>query len=237
MTQELDILVATSATVAFLHTLFGPDHYLPFIAMGKARRWSMIRTSLITFLAGIGHVLGSVVLGMIGVAAGLGIQKVTQVESVRGSLAGWLFIAFGLVYMVWGLRRAWKNKPHSHGHFHVDGTEHTHEHSHHDGHAHVHDTEEKKNITPWVLFVIFVLGPCEPLIPIVMYPAAKGNWSELIITVLVFGVVTIITMLALVLGTLFGLNLMPLGKMERYMHALAGGTILFSGISIVFLGW
>ncbi len=237
MTQEMDILIVTSATVAFLHTLFGPDHYLPFIAMGKARRWSMIRTSLITLLAGIGHVLGSVVLGMIGVAAGLGIQKVTQVESVRGSLAGWFFIAFGLVYMVWGLRRAWKNKPHSHGHFHVDGTEHTHEHSHHDGHAHVHDTEEKKNITPWVLFVIFVLGPCEPLIPIVMYPAAKGNWSELVITVLVFGVVTIITMLALVLGTLFGLNLMPLGKMERYMHALAGGTILFSGISIVFLGW
>ncbi len=237
MTQELDILIATSATVAFLHTLFGPDHYLPFIAMGKARRWSMVRTSLITLLAGTGHVLGSVVLGMIGVAAGLGIQKVTQVESVRGSLAGWLFIAFGLVYMVWGLRRAWKNKPHSHRHFHLDGTEHTHEHNHHDGHAHVHDAEEKKNITPWVLFVIFVLGPCEPLIPIVMYPAAKGNWSELIITVLVFGVVTIITMLALVLGTLFGLNLMPLGKMERYMHALAGGTILFSGISIVFLGW
>lgn len=237
MTQELDILIATSATVAFLHTLFGPDHYLPFIAMGKARRWSMVRTSLITLLAGTGHVLGSVVLGMIGVAAGLGIQKVTRVESVRGSLAGWLFIAFGLVYMVWGLRRAWKNKPHSHRHFHLDGTEHTHEHNHHDGHAHVHDAEEKKNITPWVLFVIFVLGPCEPLIPIVMYPAAKGNWSELIITVLVFGVVTIITMLALVLGTLFGLNLMPLGKMERYMHALAGGTILFSGISIVFLGW
>jgi len=237
VTQELDILIATSATVAFLHTLFGPDHYLPFIAMGKARRWSMVRTSLITLLAGTGHVLGSVVLGMIGVAAGLGIQKVTRVESVRGSLAGWLFIAFGLVYMVWGLRRAWKNKPHSHRHFHLDGTEHTHEHNHHDGHAHVHDAEEKKNITPWVLFVIFVLGPCEPLIPIVMYPAAKGNWSELIITVLVFGVVTIITMLALVLGTLFGLNLMPLGKMERYMHALAGGTILFSGISIVFLGW
>ncbi len=237
MTKELDILIATSATVAFLHTLFGPDHYLPFIAMGRARRWSMVRTTLITFIAGVGHVLGSVVLGMIGVAAGLGIQKVTQVETVRGSLAGWLFIAFGLVYMVWGLRRAWLNKPHSHPHFHVDGTEHVHEHTHSDGHLHVHDSEEKKNITPWVLFVIFVLGPCEPLIPIVMYPAAKGEWGELLITVLIFGVVTIITMLALVLGTLFGLNLMPLGKMERYMHALAGGAILFSGLSIVFLGW
>ena len=237
MTKELDILIATSATVAFLHTLFGPDHYLPFIAMGKARRWSMVRTSIITFIAGIGHVLGSVVLGMIGVAAGLGIQKVTQVDEVRGSLAGWLFIAFGLVYMVWGIRRAWLNKPHSHKHFHSDGTGHVHVHTHDGEHAHIHEEEEKANITPWVLFVIFVLGPCEPLIPIVMYPAAQGHWGELLITVLVFGVVTIVTMMGLVLGTLFGLNLMPLGKMERYMHALAGGAILFSGASIVFLGW
>ncbi len=236
MTQELDILVATSATVAFLHTLFGPDHYLPFIAMGKARRWSMFRTSAITVVAGVGHVLGSVVLGMLGVLAGLGIQKVTRVDEVRGSLAGWLFIVFGLVYLVWGIRRAWRNKPHRHLHFHLDGTGHDHLHTHDGDHIHVHD-EEKKNITPWVLFVIFVLGPCEPLIPIVMYPAARGEWGELLITVLVFSVVTIATMLALVLGTLFGLNLMPLGKMERYMHALAGGAILFSGISIVFLGW
>ncbi|MCD6200843.1 MAG: sulfite exporter TauE/SafE family protein [Bacteroidales bacterium] len=237
MTKEMDILVATAATVAFLHTLFGPDHYLPFIAMGKARRWSMMKTSLITILGGTGHVLGSVVLGMIGVVAGIGIQKVTQVESVRGSLAGWLFIAFGLVYMVWGIRRAWMNKPHTHLHSHAGGLQHEHSHTHHDNHAHVHDREEKKNITPWILFTIFVLGPCEPLIPIVMYPAARGDYSELFITVLIFAVVTILTMLALVLGTLFGLNLMPLGKMERYMHALAGGTILFSGMSIVFLGW
>ena len=204
--------------------------------MGKARRWSMLRTSVVTLIAGTGHVLGSVVLGMIGVAAGLGIQKVSQVETVRGDLAGWLFMAFGLVYMVWGLRRAWLNKPHSHPHFHLDGTSHDHVHIHKGEHLHLHEGE-KKNITPWVLFVIFVLGPCEPLIPIVMYPAARGDWGELLVTVLVFSVVTILTMLALVLGTLFGLNLMPLGKMERYMHALAGGTILFSGASIVFLGW
>lgn len=236
MTKELDILIATSVTVAFLHTLFGPDHYLPFIAMGKARKWSMLKTSVITILGGTGHVLGSVVIGLIGVAAGFGIQKVTQVESLRGSLAGWLFIAFGLVYMVWGIRKAILKKPHTHIHFHVDGTKHEHVHTHHDQHIHIHDQEKKRNITPWVLFTIFILGPCEPLIPIVMYPAARQNYGELLITVLVFGTITILTMLALVLGTLFGLNLMPLGRMERYIHALAGGTILLSGMSIVFLG-
>ncbi len=237
MTKELDILIPTAATVAFLHTLFGPDHYLPFIAMGKARRWSMGKTSLITVLGGTGHVLGSVVLGLLGVAAGIGIQKVTQVETMRGSIAGWLFMTFGLVYMVWGIRRAYLNKPHTHAHLHADGSIHDHIHSHNEEHVHVHDKQEKKNITPWILFTIFVLGPCEPLIPIVMYPAARGNYHDLLITVLIFGIITILTMLTMVLGTLFGLNLMPLGKMERYVHALAGGTILLSGMSIVFLGW
>ena len=197
----------------------------------------MGKTSLITVLGGTGHVLGSVVLGLLGVAAGIGIQKVTQVETMRGSIAGWLFMTFGLVYMVWGIRRAYLNKPHTHAHLHADGSIHDHIHSHNEEHVHVHDKQEKKNITPWILFTIFVLGPCEPLIPIVMYPAARGNYHDLLITVLIFGIITILTMLTMVLGTLFGLNLMPLGKMERYVHALAGGTILLSGMSIVFLGW
>jgi len=28
----------------------------------------------------------------------------------------------------------------------------------------------------WALFLIFVFGPCEPLIPLIMYPAAKLNF-------------------------------------------------------------
>ncbi len=49
---------------------------------------------------------------------------------------------------------------------------HAHEHTHDGEHAHVHESESS-SITPWVLFVIFVLGPCEPLIPLLMFPAAS----------------------------------------------------------------
>jgi len=237
MNGESGIIIGTAATVAFLHTLLGPDHYLPFIVMGKARRWNYYKTSLITAGAGLAHVLSSVVLGLIGVALGFGIQKVTHVDTVRGSIAAWLFIGFGLAYMVWGIRYAWRNRPHTHVHLHPDGTKHEHTHRHTTGHVHVHDMPDKKNLTPWILFTIFILGPCEPLIPIVMYPAAKGNYSELIMTVIVFGVITIVSMLGLVLGTLFGLNFLPLGKLERYSHALAGFAILLSGAGIQFLSW
>ena len=91
-------------------------------------------------------------------------------------------------------------------------------------------------MTPWILFLIFVLGPCEPLIPILMYPAAKINISGLILVTSVFAVTTILTMLAIVLISFRGINLIPLGKAERYTHLVAGAMILFSGIGIQFLG-
>jgi len=154
---------------------------------------------------------------------------------VRGSIAGWLFIAFGLVYFIWGLRRAYRNKPHKHIHVHENGTYHTHEHVHQENHVHVHDNH-KKNLTPWVLFVIFILGPCEPLIPILMYPAAQNSMSGLVLISIVFGLVTILTMLSIVLVSTFGISFLPLGKLERFTHAIAGAIILLSGIGIQFLG-
>lgn len=236
MSQEMLILLSTAAFIGFFHTLLGPDHYLPFIVMGKARKWSMVKTSWITVLCGMGHVASSVLLGFIGIALGLAVTKLVAVESFRGNLAAWALIAFGLVYFVWGMRRAGKNKTHEHFHFHADGHIHIHKHVHTEEHAHVHEMENKGNITPWVLFTIFVLGPCEPLIPVIMYPAVKENVGGLLLVTLVFGAVTISTMLGVVIASTWGINRLPLKKVERFTHALAGGSICLCGLAIRFLG-
>ena len=44
MESDLGILALTAATIGFVHTVTGPDHYLPFIVIGRARRWSLGRT-------------------------------------------------------------------------------------------------------------------------------------------------------------------------------------------------
>ncbi|MCD4679743.1 MAG: sulfite exporter TauE/SafE family protein [Bacteroidales bacterium] len=235
MNQELVILLIAAASIGFFHTLFGPDHYLPFIVMSKARKWSMFKTAWLTVLCGLGHVGSSIVLGIIGVAFGLGISNIEIFESFRGNIAAWLFIAFGLGYMIWGIKRAIRNKPHTHIHVHSNGSEHVHEHIHGEEHLHVHK-EGKKNLTPWILFTIFVFGPCEPLIPILMYPAAKSSMMGMLMVTIVFSVVTILTMLSVVLISSYGIKFIPLGKMEKYSHAIAGATILLSGIGIQFLG-
>jgi nickel/cobalt exporter len=236
MTAEMNALIIAAASIGFFHTLFGPDHYLPFIMISWARKWSTFKTSLITFLCGLGHIGSSVVLGLIGVALGMAVNKLEIIESFRGNIAAWLLIAFGLAYLAWGLRRAFRSKEHTHNHTHGRADSHSHTHSHFRGHIHVHDENDALSITPWVLFAIFIFGPCEPLIPLVMYPAAKNSYLGLILVTSVFGTVTIATMLGLVLFSRAGVNFIPLAGAQRFSHAIAGATILLCGLAIQFLG-
>ena len=236
MTQELTILAATAASIGLLHTLFGPDHYLPFIAMSSARKWSLRRTLGITTLCGIGHVSGSLILGAVGIGLGWAVGGLEWFEGVRGGVAAWLLLGFGLAYTAWGLRRAIRNRPHTHWHGHTDGTLHEHTHIHAQDHAHAHSAPAEQgvasSVTPWVLFTIFIFGPCEALIPILMYPAAEGSWWGVALVALVFGIVTVATMLAIVTIGHLGLARLPLSGLERYSHALAGLALVACGLAI-----
>jgi len=223
MNQEISVLFLTAAVLGFIHTILGPDHYIPFIVMSKAGKWSKIKTVWITILSGIGHVLSSVVLGFIGIGFGIALHEVVAIESSRGEIASWLMIAFGLVYFVWGMRRAIKKKKHYH--FHSDSASHNHDKPH-----------QMVNLTPWIIFTIFVFGPCEVLIPLLMYPAAQQSITGLVLVTLVFGTTTISTMLTIVLLGSYGIEFIRLGRIERYSHALAGLFIFLSGSAIQFLG-
>ncbi|MGR3173146.1 MAG: sulfite exporter TauE/SafE family protein [Candidatus Scalindua sp.] len=234
--HELTVITITAASIGLFHTLLGPDHYLPFIVMARARKWSLAKTTCITALCGAGHVLSSIILGIIGIALGVSINKLGAIELFRGGLAAWLLIAFGAGYFVWGVFRARKRRPHVHWHAHGDASMPIHKHTHSKEHLHLHKGEKAKNLTPWILFTIFVFGPCEPLIPLLIYPAAKSSTFGLVLVAGVFGVVTIATMLGIVILLSLGANLLPMGKLERYTHALAGATICLCGIAIRFLG-
>ena len=233
MVSDLNILLVTAASVGFVHTVAGPDHYLPFVVISKARQWSLAKTSLITLLCGIGHVGSSIVLGGLGIALGVMLSKIEGIESYRGNLAAWAFVLFGLGYMIWGIYRALKNKPHKHVHYHAGTSAHEHEHIHENNHDHLHKKEKIINLTPWVLIIIFVLGPCEVLIPMLMYPAAKHGTMGIVLVSAVFAIATISTMIVIVLLLTAGFNKIPFGKLERYTHAIAGATILLSGIAIL----
>ncbi len=233
--HTIGLLSATAALLGLVHTLTGPDHYLPFIAMSRAQCWSLSKTMVITLVCGVGHVVGSVILGSVGIAAGLAIGGLQDVESGRGSVAGWLLLGFGVAYTAWGIRRAIRQRPHTHLHVHGDGTMHVHRHTHVSEHAHVHAEQAGAgSITPWVLFTIFVFGPCEPLIPLLMYPAAELSLGGVMVVTLVFATVTLTTMATVVAVGYLGLVRLSLPWLARYSHASAGVALAACGGAIQF---
>jgi len=236
MESTLFLLLVSAASIGLFHTLLGPDHFIPFILLAKSRDWSTTKTMWITFICGLGHVGSSILLGLLGVFFGWSLYNIEIFESSRGNIAAWLLIIFGAIYFIWGLFRAYKNKSHSHWHRHMGDIVHKHHHDHAGEHKHIHETSRSKNITPWILFIIFIFGPCEPLIPVLLYPASEGSIFGLGMVILVFSITTITTMMGVVYFSTKGLKFVSLGKYEKFSHALAGALIMLSGIGVQFLG-
>lgn len=239
-TPESLALCLTAVTVGAVHTLLGPDHYVPFVAMSRAGDWPLGRTLRVTAACGLAHVAGSVAIGLVGLALGLAVMRLETLESFRGNVAAWLMIGFGLASMTWGLVRAARSHaPHEHVHVHADGTVHSHVHTHDMAHLHVHRPQAEARAaaagpvwSPWLLFLVFAFGPCEPLIPLLMYPAAKASWGAVAAVALAFAVATITTMCTAVAVLRAGMSFLPTRNLQRYGHALAGAAILACGVLI-----
>ena len=225
-------VLAAAGGVAFLHTILGPDHYLPFIVLARARSWSTTKTLVVTAICGLGHVASSVALGGLGVVFGVAVARIEGVEGGRGDLAAWALVAFGLAYALWGIRHALRSSKGIETHLHHG---HVHLHTHGDA-DHDHTNGMGSNLTFWALFLIFVLGPCEPLIPLFVLPASRGDWGLAAATAAVFTAVTLVTMVGLTAVAIKGAKQLRLGRLERWSHTLAGSVIAASGLAILFLG-
>lgn len=242
--HALTYLIGLAAFTGVAHTLMGPDHYVPFIALARAGAWSLLRTVVVTALCGVGHVLGSVLLGTVGIAVGAALGALETFEAIRGDVAAWLLLGFGLVYTGWGIRRGMLAAPHDHWHIHKGGLVHRHGHDHEgaidrrshmevDDHTHMHTVKARRAaMTTWTLFVVFVFGPCEVLIPQLMVPAAQHNWWSVFLVVLVFGIATVGTMTLVVIAGYLGLKGLSQGLLERYAHATAGLALVACGLAI-----
>ena len=224
--------LAGVALVAMLHAALGPDHYLPFVMLARARRWSLQRTLVVTGACGLGHVMSSLLLGGLGLALGSAVGTLEQIEGQRGELAAWALVAFGFAYALLGVRHAWRRRKglELHGH-----TGHVHLHAGGD-HRHAHAGKLRHERTFWALFIVFLLGPCEPLIPFFVVPASQDRLGLALLMGLVFCLTTLGTMLVMVAAATKGVERLRLGALERWSHALAGTVLVGSGGAMLMLG-
>ena len=213
------LIALTAAAVGALHSV-APDHWVPFAALARARRWPLAHTARITILCGLGHVTVSAILGVVALITGL---KAVHAIGIRlEEHATLLLMAFGIVYMTWGLRRSFRRDPlavmHHRHHRHAPG---------HNDHDH--------GLTEWSLFTLFSFDPCVAVIPMIV-AASAGGWAAVGGVVLVYEAATIAAMIALVGVAVAGVRTMRFAFLDRYGDALAGGLILTTGGVLAVLG-
>lgn len=226
-------MVSAAAFIGFSHTILGADHYLPFVTLARAQNWSWRRTLLTVSICGVAHVAGSMLLASLGLFAGVFMGKWEMIDGVRGDWAAWSLVVLGLAYCLWGVRQALKHRSGFEAHAH-DGHVHIHCQG---GDSHEHSSANKRSaFSFWMLLLVFILGPCEPLIPLFVLPASRGRWDIALVTLGAFAITTVLTMLAATCMGLVGISKLPLGALEKWVHAMAGAAIATSGAAVITLG-
>lgn len=229
----IQTLLWAALSIGFLHTIVGVDHYLPFVAIGKARGWSLSKTLLLTFVCGLGHILSSVILGVFGILMGIALGRLTWLESIRGSFAAWLLITFGFIYALCSLFRTLQGKHHTHLPSPLEIPDPTHQAT---PASRDKEQHQANKLTRWTLFLIFVFGPCEALIPLLMVPAySHDGWVVFYVAVL-FGLATLTTMFLAVSVGYMGLKFFSFRALHHHGDTIAGLAIASSGLAIQFFG-
>ena len=197
MSSEL-LLAACSAGV--IHTLAGPDHYLPLITAARAGSWSDRRTLVTTALCGLLHCASAFALLAVGVACTGGIATLADGETARSAMTSWILIATGAALLVMALRQ---------------------------------HTRTLGAGLAWPFYLVFVLGPCEWMLPAGAAAWAEGGFVNALVVCALFAVATLLTMLVAVWVGGRGLARLPLHN-QRAAMGLAGATTLGCGVAMTF---
>lgn len=207
---DLLTLTFAAAGMGALHTALGPDHYLPFVLMEKASAISRQRLFWLVAFCGLLHCGSTVVLAAFAVWAGRAATDFEVLQGVRGDIAAWAFVAFGVLLVLRGLRR----RPR-------------------DGGSMMH-LRPKAGRWRWALLLIFVLGPCEWLIPAALVAAADHGPGAVAPICIAFSLATMATMVVCVAILAGSLRFVPRAWLDRHAMVLMGLVTAGGGGAILF---
>ncbi len=113
MSSNTPALLAAAAGVGLGHAIL-PDHWVPLAVLGRTRRYPLSRVARLSGLAGIAHVLVSVILGAIIIVIGL--QFRSSIQSAQDTIIGWILIATGIGFAALELTGHGHHHDHDHDH-------------------------------------------------------------------------------------------------------------------------
>jgi len=201
-------VIAGTFLLAIVHALI-PNHWLPLVAVARAEQWKPKEVTLITFLAALAHVAGTVALGIVLGVIGKELQE--EYGRVIYLASSVLLIAFGLIYFT-------VNLPHHH----------------HSGQKDV--AAYKRSKSRWILIfiVMMFLSPCLEVESLFLSAGAYGMGVVTIMSV-VYAVVSISGIPLLVNLGYKGVNLLSAHFIEHNEKRISGIVLILIGIISFFI--
>jgi hypothetical protein len=224
MNATTPALIAAAAAVGLGHAIM-PDHWVPLAVVGRTRRYPLARIAWLSGLAGVTHVLVSLLLG--GLIIVVGLQFRSAIQHAQDAIVGLVLIATGIAFTVLELT----NRGRTHRHT----GEHGHNHRHHHGDDRLPALTHQRGARGLAGIIVPLGAAASPdltILPVFLAATAVGAGTA-IGSLLAFAVVTIATIVALtVLATLGGYQLHG-NWLDRWGNAITAGTLLTIGTLVL----
>ena len=226
MTGTAVVLFLSSCATAIIHALI-PDHWLPFVLLGRSQGWSDRKLSVLVASAGLLHATVTVAAALVVIGIGAGSARGLVELSGRPPefLAGVLLVAFGIVYGFYAHRRearahgaAAPPVPERDGHLHA--------------HGHLLERWFRRALSGGALVAVIGISPCALLVPVLLTAYAEGPVATAM-AALGFAVCTILTMLAVALSANHGMRRIELPWFARYGDLASGILIAAIGLLVM----
>ena len=202
-------LLGGGFVAAFLHAAL-PTHWLPFVLVGRAQRWSLARVITVAVTAGLAHIASTAIVGSLIVAAGLALNA--WIGGLLPHLSAALLFIFGAFY----LARASLQKPIT-----ATGPE-----------AEVPEPAVSDRAAFWGLVLMMAVTPGEVLLPIYLSSATEGVAALGLLT-LSFAAGTVLGMTLLSALASAGYSILRLERWARYEGAILGISLIVIGLLVM----
>ena len=200
-------IITGSIIISVLHALI-PNHWLPVLAIGRKEGWDLGETTRVTFVAGLAHVVSTVIIGiLLGV---IGKELSSSLESFTRVIAPSILILMGIYF----IRQHYEHK-----------------------HFHIHEKEIEKKPRRSIIMALVIamfLAPCMEIEAYFLMAGASG-WYMMALIAAIYTIITIAGMLLWIRIVYKGLLKLNWHKWEHNAGIITGLTLVITGLVSFFI--
>jgi nickel/cobalt transporter (NicO) family protein len=228
-------LLAAAAGVGFGHAVL-PDHWVPLAVLGRTRRYPLSRIARLSSLAGVAHVLVSIVLGAVIIVIGL--QFRSTIQHAQDTIIGGILIATGIGFVLFELTGYGHHHDHDHDHggHHHHGThddDHHHDHDHDDnGHRSAPTTRRLTGLASVMVPFGAAASPDLTILPVFLAATTAGI-ATAVGSLVIFAAVTIGTIVGLTLAAARGGYQIQGEWLERWGNVFTAAVLVIIGLLVL----